>query len=388
VGVVAGLLAFIGRNHGLYAVCASLGVIVYLGIGRNAHPIGRALAALAAGVAVGYLPVVAMLVATRDFAPAFWESIRLLLEYGATNIPLPVPWPWRVDFRQLGGIDALRLMIIGVLFCLLPAYGVLGVAYAFRERFRGGMAPPAIVATAFAALPYAHYAFSRADVGHLALGIFPLLIGVLVLLTRVRPGWRIGGATALLAATALVALPQHPGWHALRNPGWIETRVGHDRLTIDAGTAGDLALLARLESAHASGGRAFYATPYWPGAYAALEKRSPAWEIYALIPRSEAFQRAEVERLGPRGTRIRGHPGSRARWARAAAFPLDAPAHRPLRARELRAVARCRPKRTLQGLCTQPTEVKSSPKCARTNGRPSADVRPATQSGGDCADLR
>ena len=62
-------------------------------------------------------------------------------------------------------------------------------------------------------------------------------------------------------------------------------------------TADDIALLRRLAGKYATDGQSFIATPYWPGAYALLERKSPMWEIYALFPRRPGFERAEIARI-------------------------------------------------------------------------------------------
>ena len=69
------------------------------------------------------------------------------------------------------------------------------------------------------------------------------------------------------------------------------------KLKIDPGTASDLAMLNKLAEQFAPGNRSFIVTPFWPGAYATLERKSPMWEIYALFPSGEAFERAELERI-------------------------------------------------------------------------------------------
>jgi hypothetical protein len=297
-GVAVGLAAVFGQNHGVYGAAASLGVIAYLALGRKQHPgFVDALASWTAGVVIGWLPVLFMMALLPGFALSLWKSVLFLFELGATNLPLPVPWPWLVPFGDIPAVDAARGVLAGLFYIATAAYGVLGIAWTIRERLRGKPVPPTVVASAFLALPYAHFAYSRADLSHLAQGIFPLLIGGLVLLAR-RPA-KISGpfATLLCGASVLVMLPLHPGWQCRASMQCVETDVAGSKLTIDPGTAGDLTMLTTLAGRFAPGNRSFVAAPFWPGAYAALHRRSPMWEIYPLFPRDEAFERAELERI-------------------------------------------------------------------------------------------
>jgi hypothetical protein len=105
-------------------------------------------------------------------------------------------------------------------------------------------------------------------------------------------------ATLLLCgAGLLVMLPLQPGWKSSTTENWVTANVAGTRLRIDPETAGDLRVVERLALEFAPGNSPFLTAPYWPGAYAALERKSPVWEIYALYPRSEAFQKAEIERI-------------------------------------------------------------------------------------------
>lgn len=297
-GLTVGLAAVFGRNHGIYGVLGSIGVLAYLSIRREDGPrLTTAFAAWCAGVVIGYLPMLFLIAVVPGFAAALWASILDVLEIKAVALPLPVPWPWRVPFGKVSSVEALRGVLVGLCFMGIVAYGVLGIAWAIRQRLQNKPVAPLLAASAFMALPYVHVAYARADVAHLAQGMFPLLIGLFALLEHRHNQVKWSLAVLLCGASLLVMLPRHPGWQCYSTQRCVETKVAGDILKIDRETANDLAMLNKLAEQFATGGRSLIAVPYWPGAYAALERKAPIWEIYPMLPRGEAFQQAEIERI-------------------------------------------------------------------------------------------
>jgi hypothetical protein len=297
-GVCVGFSAFMGRNHGLYGLAAAGATILWLNLHRTHGPaFVRAALLFAVGVAVGFLPVVAMLLLVPGFAAAYWESIRFLFEIKATNIGLPVPWPWRVDFS--GPAAAIvRDTMLGVFFLATLVFGVVALIQVVWSRWQRTPVVPAFAASAFLALPYAHYAFSRADFYHLALGIFPLLVGCFALaLTQPVARTRWGIAGALLVASVSTMYSYHAGWQCRSNERCVAVGVSASRMRVDLATAKEVNVLRRIAGQYAGGGQNFVAAPLWPGAYALLDQKSPAWEIYALFPRSVAFEEREIARI-------------------------------------------------------------------------------------------
>jgi hypothetical protein len=301
-GVVIGLAAIFGRNHGMYGVIGSLGVIGYLILCNRAG--GKFYSILIwwiAGVFVGYIPMLLALALVPGLAGAFWESIRFIFEIKGTNLSLPIPWP---SLKPIAGLLPLSNptavvvlgIVVGLFFVALPIFGVAGIAYAVYARFTNKTVPPVVVASAFLALPYAHYAFSRADVAHLSLGIFPFLLGVLAIFSERSPRIRVMAISLLLAASLAVTWPLQPKVMASSGK-WKNVQVGRDVLRIDPDTANELAMLRSLTDKFCAGEGTFLAAPFWPGSYAVFERKSPTWEIYALFPRSEAFQQAEIKRI-------------------------------------------------------------------------------------------
>ncbi|MFM0381943.1 hypothetical protein [Paraburkholderia dipogonis] len=299
LGAIVGLAAVFGRNHGVYGVAGSLLGMAYLAISReDRRSVVQGFLVWCVGVFIGYLPVLLMLLAVPGFSHAFLADILFLIGIKTTNLPLPVPWPWDVSLHDRARIWVFRDLMVGAAFLLLPLCGVLVIAYLALSRFLRREVSPALVASGCFILPYAHYAFSRADIGHLALGIFPLLLSMLALAATVPSAMKWIFAGLLLIASTVIMLPVHPGWQCHETGDCLEVDVAGDRLLLDRSTASDVTLLQRLDHDFASGGKSIVATPFWPGAYPLLERKSPVWEIYALSPyRSVDFQRDEIARI-------------------------------------------------------------------------------------------
>jgi hypothetical protein len=299
LGALVGLAAVFGRNHGFYGAVASLLAIGWLRIKAPQSSTGWTdIAAWVAGVVIGYLPVIGMCLFIPGYFTAFLDTIVFMLQQGNTNLPLPIPWPWKVGFGTIGLIIETRWFLVGICFIALIAFGAGALGWVFRERFKGRFVRPELVAVSCAALPYAHFAFARADVGHLAQGIYPLLMGCFILFAYLQ-SWAskltLGVLTASVSLFILAAW--QPGVLARTQDGWQRIEVSGSVLSMDAGTAEAVNLLRDLTEKYAPAGRPVLVLPFWPGAYPLLDRHAPLWEIYALSPRSEEFQRAEIERI-------------------------------------------------------------------------------------------
>lgn len=297
-GIFVGMIAVFGRNHGLYAVVGSAGVILWLRLLRSEGPgLIRGGMLWVAGVVVGYLPVLSMAATVPRFGRAFVATVVALFQRGATNTSVPIPWPWRVDFSSIPSGAGLRGVLIGSFFLAIAFFGVASIVWVVRRASNTQPPAPEFVSASFLALPYAHFAFSRADVNHLAQGVFPFLLGVLILLLNSPPVVKWCSVATLAFVSFWIMYAYHPGFRCMAPPGCVEVEVSRNRLWVDPGTATEIALLRRVVRANAPHGESFFVAPFWPGAYALFERKAPVWETYALIPRSAKFENEEIERL-------------------------------------------------------------------------------------------
>jgi hypothetical protein len=298
-GLAVGLVAVFGRNHGLYGVAGSISVMLYLIIKRENGPnLITGFLFWLLGVVAGYLPVLIFLAVVPGFAPAFWESIRVLLfEIKETNIPLPVPWPWLVPFGKVPLAYAISYVLRGVFFIAILVFGIMGIVWVIKQLLQKKDVSPTVVASIFLALPYAHYAYSRADLIHLALGIPPFFVGIFALLAGQSSKIKWSFAVLLCGCSLFLMLQVHPGWYCYSNKQCVNTKVAGDNLKVNFRTAQNLRMLNNVAQQFIASNGTFICAPFCPGAYAVLGRKSPMWDIYALFPRSAAFQQAEIERI-------------------------------------------------------------------------------------------
>jgi hypothetical protein len=294
VGVCVGLAAVFGRNHGAYGVLASIGIIIWLKMSYLEGPgITKGFFFWGVGILVGFMPIFCMMLLLPGFSNAFLESIFFLFRVKATNLYLPIPWPWRVNFALPFG-EVIRGLLIGLFFIGLFIFGVLSLIWVVWKRKR--RLPSVLVATSFLALPYAHYAYSRADVAHLSLGIFPSLIGCLAFLATKSTKVKWSFAVMLCIASVWVMLVFQQGWYCHVNE-CVKVNISGSSFKVDLPTAKDIQLLHQLNDLYAPNDESFIVTPFWPGAYALLQRKSPMWEIYALFPSVSDFEKAEIRRI-------------------------------------------------------------------------------------------
>ncbi len=299
-GVCLGVASTIGMNHALYGTVA-LGIA--LSWHRWAHRgslKGRVLAALAVGTVVGYLPVLVCHLAVDGFSAAFANSIWHLFEAGTTNLALTPPRLMAAVVDLGSGVGpAVRESFLAAWLILAALIWCNGAARLMRRPGPNHPAPsPVFCAALMVCLPYAHYALSRLDIVHVAVGVPPLLIAVF---THPRVGFgfvamQVGLLWITLASAVLLPHEQR-GYQALRGAPHQSIDLQGERLHVSVDTADEISWLHRLTKDHASGEQTFFAAPYWPGAYAAMRRPSPIWEIYSLFPSPPYRQRLELDRL-------------------------------------------------------------------------------------------
>lgn len=296
-GLCVGLVAVFGRNHGVYGAVAMVGAMLWLGIKRTEGPnLVKAFALWAGGVTIGYSPILFMALLVPGFASAFWDSVAFLFEVKSASLPTPTPWPWRADFSAPFG-DAARAVLLGLFYMSIVAFALLSLPWVVRQRFAGRYVSPALVAASFLALPYLHRAFSRASNALLAQSIFPLLIGCLVLLAPLRARIRWPLAAILCVTSWFVMHVYQEGWPCRAGQPCTSVEISGDLIQVPPYAAFDIDLLRNMAAEYAPDGQSFIAMPFWPGAYALLDRKAPMWEIFALFPRSAAFEEAEIARM-------------------------------------------------------------------------------------------
>lgn len=298
-GLGLGLTAVFGRNHGVYGLVGHISAIVWLSIGPTGQAIKKnVILVWIAGIVLGFMPVLLMALFWPKYAENFWDSILPLFLFKTTNFTLPVPWPWKINYSHFALTEQIYSLMLGLMFIALLLFSTLTICWAIWKKFKGvgHLLSPTFVATSLLSIPYAHYAFSRAEAYHLGMGIYPLLIGSLALFASQPEKIKWPVTIFLVVAFLWVPLNSHNGWVS-RNPNWVEFEISGDKLLIPPAVAALITTTKTLINKLAPDGKNFLVVPYWPGIYAAFNKKSPTFDSYPLGFRTTKFENAEIEQL-------------------------------------------------------------------------------------------
>jgi hypothetical protein len=307
-GVTAGATAFFGVNYSLYSGTALLGLTLLAGAKSGTIGVLAGLGAYFTGFIIGLLPLLILGAIARGMLSAMFERrVRQVLARGTTNLPLPVPWPWRPNWRR-----PVARWFIGIYFLLLPAFTWSVAIWAALAPWGNLRAQGVLVAAAFVGAAAVHHAFSRADLIHLAQVMPPLILGLTALWGH-GLGWAV---LALLLGWGSVAtvLCEHPAIFRRRNPGkYVRRNIGGSRLWVWRRYARTLDDLESLVQRHLGPAEPLFAVPTLATLFPMVGRRSAVYDTFCVYPASEADQQMM----------LRSIEEQRVRLALVHDFPLD-----------------------------------------------------------------
>jgi len=294
-GAFVGVTAFFMRNFGAFAFISLAAIMLLTRQTLSREERRRRELVFGAGIAVGYTPALFMFVALPGFWQANVDIVRLLGEIGATNLTKPVPWPW----EQSSFWD----VCVGLLFLLDAVFYVLAIGWMVVLGRTACLRRPVFVAATVAGIPFLHYAFSRADVEHLAMTIHPLLIAILALPFEGPRKWRTPAVGLALGVTAVCVLtfgavnPWYQRFAAA--PGWyVRAPVGGWNLWLPRFDAELIAGAVRFNANVVRPDEGFLIVPQaGPGLYAILNRESPLAMTLFGLRHPEWRQKAMIEDL-------------------------------------------------------------------------------------------
>jgi hypothetical protein len=298
LGLVTGLCAFFGRNHGAYVLVAAV-LVLGLSLEEGTLSLGRRVAAFSGGLASGLSPLLVMAAFVPGFAAALLALVHLNLQTGtqlARVLPVPgvnVGWPRSI----LGPLP--KHFYLAATFCLLPvayAFGAASLLWGERGPRFAVLASSAIVGSV-----YLHLAYSRPDPVHLIPAVPPFLILAFALVPgAVAPPLRQGAWLVIsfleLQLAANTALNQDPLY--LRSVFPFESvKVLGDRLLVPKSEAAVIRLMRALKGTVIQDEDEILVLPDLPALYPILKKRAPLWRLLYVLPETPEREREYVTTL-------------------------------------------------------------------------------------------
>lgn len=324
-GALVGLAACFGRNFGLYAGLGLATVVLYTAWRRAPREIAARFGAFAAGVLLGYAPMLLAVAFVPGFGASFAESIGYFARQGHLGSKRAIPWPWTLDSDGWDLAAWLHNQGVGWTYVALPipiAAGLLLLARTGRDRLHERAAPLAAVCVGTF---WIHHALVHAAYFHLAQAMHPLLLWTATFGVAVGPARRklaLGiGLCALVASAAVAVVPGMEAWHRERVKGthaaMVEFPVGRERVWMRPEQARYLGELCAALERRVPAGESLFLAPTFPGLYCLLGARAPTWDVYLAWLGTPTSQARLVRQLaGVRWAMVTNLPPMGQEWLR------------------------------------------------------------------------
>ena len=306
-GGLAGLAAFVGRNHGVFFLFAALLCSGYLLIVKQRNLLASASLCFSAGVVIGYLPMIFLFIIKPGFWDAFVVSVLFVSNW---QLPLPIPFVWRLNFGGAMSIDLAQAVAVGVACILIPFIYIFGlVIFVAKNKISSEVSPilSLLGASCISGIPYLHQAFGRADFSHIAqaaLPVFPAIFALGYYLWFVIDRKYTSGLFVVLSSIVLLIswLPSEPGVRfarmRIKNPDSVaSTSIAGKEFVVEKYQADLLAIIQEAANTCKVGRNDFLAAPHFPGIYAFLNSKAPFWENYYLYQRPIEFQQEHIDAI-------------------------------------------------------------------------------------------
>src|SRR4029453_11229035 len=293
-GFFVGMCVFFGKNHALYNFLAQASLLLFLHFKQRPVLSISHLGIWVAGIMAGLVPTIAMFVAVPGFFASYIESIQLIFRRG-TNLPLPVPWPWRVS---LNSADTTQFLL-GIFFIALPFGYLAAITVSLSMRSQMIKDHAVFIACAFVGLFYLHHAFSRADFGHLAPVIHPFLLGALALLGFLKAHkfyhWAV--IVVLIAAALFTVSRRTQIYQRLTSSTpWVPYNAG-GKIFVPASINQLLTCLRNFAAENIAPGEGLLIAPFNQTLYPILGHESPLWDLAYYFPATAQRQETMIHEL-------------------------------------------------------------------------------------------
>jgi hypothetical protein len=301
-GIFVGITAFFGRNHGLYNLLAFSFLILFIRFRLQKAGLIKHATVWAGGILLGYSPMLIMMFMVPGFFDVFLDSFVLVLRRGTINMLLPIPWPWRPDYSRMTISQALTSFSTGSFFLLLPTFNIFAIIYSLTTKKEHLKKISLLTASGIVGIIYMHYAFAHADVGHLAHGIAPLLIGMLALPFALNVNNKktlcSTGLIIILVMTIFSAGTQSWSYLITTAPRtFTKCDIAGDDLWISLQDAQYIEAVKHINSRSISPEEGLLFVPWRPTMYPILRRKSPLYELWFFDPQTETRQKEMIEQM-------------------------------------------------------------------------------------------